>query len=108
MHAHRGRAADRHDNPLDIQGTIKFTDDIDYWTDASFPFVFQNLTSYFLLGGDDVFIYGGVYISLAFPIPRLVTSLRLDEEIQQESFGRKHDRLGGVEYRSTQRRFGQT
>ncbi|ROV94827.1 hypothetical protein VPNG_09313 [Cytospora leucostoma] len=44
---------------IDIQGTIKFTDDIDYWTDASFPFVFQNLTSYFLLGGDDVFIYGG-------------------------------------------------
>lgn len=70
MLAHRGRAADRHDNPLDIQGTIKFTDDIDYWTDASFPFVFQNLTSYFLLGGDDVFIYGGVYTSLAFPIPK--------------------------------------
>lgn len=49
--------ADR--NPIDIQGTIKFTDDTDYWQANSFPFVFQNVTSFFKLGGDDVFIYGG-------------------------------------------------
>ncbi|CAN8101211.1 unnamed protein product [Discula destructiva] len=44
---------------IDIQGTIKFTDDTDYWQAHSFPFVFQNVTSFFKLGGDDVFIYGG-------------------------------------------------
>lgn len=44
---------------IDIQGTIKFTDDTDYWQANSFPFVFQNVTSFFKLGGDDVFIYGG-------------------------------------------------
>lgn len=45
---------------LDIQGTIKFTDDTDYWQNNSFPFVFQNVTSFFKLGGDDVLIYGGM------------------------------------------------
>ncbi|KUI70986.1 Exopolygalacturonase X [Cytospora mali] len=51
------RAADR--LPLDIQGTIKFTDDTDYWQENSYKFIFQNATSFFKLGGDDVFIYGG-------------------------------------------------
>ncbi|PSR97246.1 PGX, glycoside hydrolase family 28 protein [Coniella lustricola] len=44
---------------IDIQGTIKFTDNTTYWQENSFPFVFQNVTSFFKLGGDDVFIYGG-------------------------------------------------
>ncbi|BEJ13114.1 hypothetical protein CspHIS471_0302880 [Cutaneotrichosporon sp. HIS471] len=44
---------------LDIQGTIRFTNDTDYWQKAGFSFVFQNVTTFFKLGGDDVFIYGG-------------------------------------------------
>ncbi|KAG8163510.1 hypothetical protein KVR01_006807 [Diaporthe batatas] len=44
---------------IDIRGTIKFTDDTDYWQANSFKFGFQNATSFFKLGGDDVFIYGG-------------------------------------------------
>ncbi|KUI55797.1 Exopolygalacturonase X [Cytospora mali] len=44
---------------IDIRGTIKFTDDTDYWQEHSYKFIFQNATSFFKLGGDDVFIYGG-------------------------------------------------
>ncbi|ELR08092.1 hypothetical protein GMDG_02919 [Pseudogymnoascus destructans 20631-21] len=33
--------------------------DTDYWQANSFPFVFQNVTSFFKLGGNDVNIYGG-------------------------------------------------
>jgi hypothetical protein len=58
----RGRPADG--EPTDIRGTIKFTDDTDYWQANSFRFGFQNVTTFFKLGGDDVFIYGGVYLSL--------------------------------------------
>ncbi|ESZ98751.1 PGX, glycoside hydrolase family 28 protein [Sclerotinia borealis F-4128] len=44
---------------LDIQGEILFSDNTTYWQANSFPFVFQNVTSFFKLGGEDVFIYGG-------------------------------------------------
>ena len=44
---------------LDIQGRIQFSDDTDYWQAHSFRFVFQNVTTFFKLGGDDVWIYGG-------------------------------------------------
>ncbi|KAI1881556.1 hypothetical protein JX265_000382 [Neoarthrinium moseri] len=44
---------------IDIQGEILFSNDTAYWQANSFPFVFQNVTSFFKLGGDDVFIYGG-------------------------------------------------
>ncbi|KAK7698149.1 hypothetical protein SLS64_012824 [Diaporthe eres] len=44
---------------IDIRGNIKFTDDTDYWQANSFKFGFQNVTTFFKLGGDDVFIYGG-------------------------------------------------
>ncbi|OAA55264.1 exopolygalacturonase [Niveomyces insectorum RCEF 264] len=44
---------------IDIQGTISFTDDTAYWQASSFRFVYQNITSFFLLGGEDVWIYGG-------------------------------------------------
>ncbi|KAL3425391.1 polygalacturonase [Phlyctema vagabunda] len=44
---------------LDIQGYIQFTNDTKYWQANSFPFVFQNVTSFFKLGGNDVNIYGG-------------------------------------------------
>lgn len=60
----RGRPANR--EPTDIRGTIKFTDDTDYWQANAFKFGFQNVTTFFKLGGEDVFIYGGVFLSLLF------------------------------------------
>ncbi|KAK3392735.1 exopolygalacturonase [Podospora didyma] len=44
---------------IDIQGRIRFTNDTAYWQTNSFRFVFQNVTSFFKLGGEDVWIYGG-------------------------------------------------
>jgi galacturan 1,4-alpha-galacturonidase len=44
---------------IDIQGYILFSPNTTYWQANSFPFVFQNVTSFFKLGGDDVNIYGG-------------------------------------------------
>jgi galacturan 1,4-alpha-galacturonidase len=43
----------------EIRGKILFTPDTDYWQAKSFRFIFQNVTSFFKLGGDDVWIYGG-------------------------------------------------
>jgi galacturan 1,4-alpha-galacturonidase len=44
---------------LDVQGTILFTDDTDYWQEHGFKFGFQNVTTFFKLGGEDVLMYGG-------------------------------------------------
>ncbi|KAK3309730.1 polygalacturonase precursor [Chaetomium strumarium] len=44
---------------LDIQGTIQFTNDTDYWQANSFYQTFQNATTFFQLGGEDVNVYGG-------------------------------------------------
>jgi galacturan 1,4-alpha-galacturonidase len=44
---------------IDIQGYVLFSNDTTYWQAHSFPFIFQNVTSFFKLGGDDVNIYGG-------------------------------------------------
>ncbi|KAK3938448.1 exopolygalacturonase [Diplogelasinospora grovesii] len=44
---------------IDIQGRIQFTNDTTYWQANSFRFIFQNVTSFFKLGGEDVWIYGG-------------------------------------------------
>ncbi|CBX91370.1 similar to extracellular exo-polygalacturonase [Plenodomus lingam JN3] len=44
---------------LDIQGTIQFTADTDYWQKNAFKQVFQNATTFFQLGGEDVNVYGG-------------------------------------------------
>ncbi|KAJ4351863.1 Exopolygalacturonase [Didymosphaeria variabile] len=44
---------------LDVQGTIKFTNDTDYWQANAFKQVFQNATTFFQLGGEDVNVYGG-------------------------------------------------
>jgi len=44
---------------IDIQGKILFSNDTNYWQANSFRFVFQNVTTFFKLGGDDVWIYGG-------------------------------------------------
>lgn len=80
--------------PLDIRGTIKFTDDTDYWQANSFPFVFQNVTTFFKLGGDDVFIYGGVYFLLGAPTSRCLAFVWLDKGRQQGRLGRIQDSLG--------------
>jgi galacturan 1,4-alpha-galacturonidase len=43
----------------DFQSNVKFTNDTSYWQANSFRFGFQNVTSFFKLGGNDVQIYGG-------------------------------------------------
>ena len=43
---------------LDIAGEIIFSDDTDYWQANSFKFIFQNASSFWLWGGNDVSIYG--------------------------------------------------
>ncbi|KAL5395197.1 hypothetical protein PMIN02_004296 [Paraphaeosphaeria minitans] len=40
-------------------GTIKFTNDTDYWQANAFKQVFQNASTFFQLGGEDVNVYGG-------------------------------------------------
>ena len=44
---------------LDIQGYIQFTNDTDYWQANSFKQIYQNATTFFQLGGEDVNVYGG-------------------------------------------------
>ncbi|KAJ5825355.1 hypothetical protein N7474_002493 [Penicillium riverlandense] len=43
---------------LEILGTVTFTNDTDYWQAHSFKHVYQNATTFFNLGGEDVNIYG--------------------------------------------------
>ncbi|PTB62097.1 glycoside hydrolase family 28 protein [Trichoderma citrinoviride] len=42
-----------------ITGTIKFTNDIDFWVKNSFKYDFQNSSAFWRFGGRDVNIYGG-------------------------------------------------
>ncbi|KAE8440398.1 hypothetical protein EG329_008167 [Mollisiaceae sp. DMI_Dod_QoI] len=44
---------------IDIQAYVQFTNDTSYWQANSFKFGFQNVTTFFKLGGNDVNIYGG-------------------------------------------------
>ncbi|GAB7350821.1 hypothetical protein MBLNU459_g1356t1 [Dothideomycetes sp. NU459] len=44
---------------IDIQGYVQFTNDTDYWQANAFKQVFQNATTFFQLGGNDVNVYGG-------------------------------------------------
>jgi len=44
---------------LDIQGTIQFTSDVNYWTKHAFKHGFQDAITFFQLGGTDVNVYGG-------------------------------------------------
>jgi hypothetical protein len=48
-------------NSADIQGTILFSNDTTYWQANSFKFGFQNATSFWQFGGEDVFIYVSLY-----------------------------------------------
>lgn len=43
---------------LDIQGEINFTDNITSWLGRSFDLQYQNATSFFVLGGEDINVYG--------------------------------------------------
>ncbi|CAG8027828.1 unnamed protein product [Penicillium nalgiovense] len=43
---------------LEIQGVVKFSDDTDYWQENSFKQIFQNATTFFEIGGEDVNVYG--------------------------------------------------
>lgn len=44
---------------VEIAGTVRFTDDTDYWQANAFPLGFQNATSFFKLGGSGVEVSGG-------------------------------------------------
>lgn len=44
---------------IEILGRVVFTDDTDYWQANSFKHGFQNATTFFQLGGEDVNVYGG-------------------------------------------------
>jgi len=44
-------------NIIDIQGEILFSNDTTYWQANSFKFIFQNVTSFWQFGGEDIFIY---------------------------------------------------
>lgn len=44
---------------LDIQGYVQFTNDTNYWQKNGFFQTFQNATTFFQLGGEDVNVYGG-------------------------------------------------
>ncbi|EPS35617.1 hypothetical protein H072_10990 [Dactylellina haptotyla CBS 200.50] len=43
---------------FDIQGTLKFTDDIDFWIRNQFHYYYQNITSFWQIGGEDVNMFG--------------------------------------------------
>jgi galacturan 1,4-alpha-galacturonidase len=43
----------------DVQGYVQFTNDTDYWQAHAFNQTFQNATTFFQLGGEDVNVYGG-------------------------------------------------
>jgi galacturan 1,4-alpha-galacturonidase len=47
------------DRAPDIQSYIQFTNDTVYWQANSFKFIFQNVTSFWKIGGTDVAVYGG-------------------------------------------------
>ncbi|KAI9037715.1 putative extracellular exo-polygalacturonase [Aspergillus affinis] len=44
---------------LEILGKIQFTNDTDYWQENSFKHTFQNSSTFFQIGGEDVNVYGG-------------------------------------------------
>lgn len=44
---------------VDIQGSITFTNNTEFWEANAFKFDFQDAASFFLLGGEDVNVYGG-------------------------------------------------
>ena len=43
---------------IEIQGHVQFSNDTDYWQANAFTQVYQNATTFFQLGGEDVNVYG--------------------------------------------------
>ncbi|KAI8978247.1 glycoside hydrolase family 28 protein [Trametes punicea] len=44
---------------INLQGTIKFDPDIEYWSNNAFPFNFQDQIAFWLLGGTNIVLDGG-------------------------------------------------
>ncbi|KAF8489679.1 glycoside hydrolase family 28 protein [Gautieria morchelliformis] len=44
---------------INLQGTLRFLPDISYWTGNAFFFDFQNSSTFWLLGGNDIIVDGG-------------------------------------------------
>ncbi|KAH7099562.1 pectin lyase fold/virulence factor [Auriculariales sp. MPI-PUGE-AT-0066] len=44
---------------LSLQGTIKYYEDLEYWGANAFPFEFQNVYTFWLLGGKGIVVDGG-------------------------------------------------
>ncbi|KAI0827708.1 glycoside hydrolase family 28 protein [Trametes gibbosa] len=44
---------------FNVEGTVKFNPDIDYWADNAFSFDFQDQVAFWLLGGKNVILEGG-------------------------------------------------
>ena len=44
---------------FDFQGTVRFTDDTDFWMKNSFKYAFQDGSAFWQWGGNDVNFYGG-------------------------------------------------
>ena len=47
------------DLSIELSGTIQYTPDIAYWSPNSFFLTYQNATTYWLFGGNNVRLYGG-------------------------------------------------
>jgi galacturan 1,4-alpha-galacturonidase len=63
---------------FDIQGFITFSDDVNYWNKNGFYLTFQNASTYWQFGGEDVNIYGGGTLdgngqSVSLPHSSLIT-----------------------------------
>ncbi|KAI0261285.1 pectin lyase fold/virulence factor [Gloeopeniophorella convolvens] len=44
---------------ISIQGAVKFSDDLEYWGGNAFSFAFQNQSTFWLLGGQNILLDGG-------------------------------------------------
>ena len=66
-----------------IQGEINFTEDIEYWVQASFKYAYQGASLFWQFGGVDVNIYGGGTINGHGQVwwDRMVTNTTLQRPI---------------------------
>lgn len=44
---------------VQLSGTIQYTPNIAYWSPNSIPLIYQNATTFWLLGGNNIHVYGG-------------------------------------------------
>ena len=71
-------------NCVDIQGEIIFSNDTTYWQAHSFKFFFQNATSFWQFGGEDVLIYVSLdayhFLKIMLTVHRVVElSMAMDQ-----------------------------